>query len=200
MIHLLGIALGAACRSGSTRRGLVGGALLCALWPAGAQAAETIRFATGPFRPTVEATRTEFEPLFHFVANNAGVEPEIVVFKDWPSLGTAMERGEVDVAWMGGAMRYVQAAAKGGGAAIATVTYQGVPTVRSIIVARPGLDTPDFPRGAKGLSISFTHGLSTTGWLMPVHLAEGGGDRSQGAFPLPGGRIAHRQHAPGHLG
>lgn len=146
---------------------LLGSLLACVLWPIAVSAAETLRFATGPFRPSIEATKAEFEPLFRTVAETAGIVPEIVIAKDWPSLGQAIERGEVDVAWMGGAMRYLYAAAKGGGPAIATVAYDGAPTIRSIIVARPGLEVADFPRGGANLSISFTHNLSTTGWLMP---------------------------------
>lgn len=132
-----------------------------------AAAAEKIRFITGPFRATEAETRRLWGPLFDYLARELGVEGELTIARDWPEVGRAMVEGRQDVAWMGGAWRYVLARSEGAGPAIATVAFNGAPTYRSIVVARPGLELKDYPADAKGLSLSFTHDASSTGWLVP---------------------------------
>lgn len=138
--------------------------LFCAAGPA---SAETLRFATGPFLSSPDATRTSFDRLFALVAERAGVQHETVIFADWPAVGEALAAGRVDVAWMGGALRYATTRIAGGGPAIATVKYDGQPTYHAIVIARPGLSVTNWPEDGKGYSISFTHANSTTGWLVP---------------------------------
>lgn len=130
-------------------------------------AAEKLRFITGPFRGTEAETRRLWGPLFDYLAAQLGVEGELTIAGDWPAVGRAMVEGRQDVAWMGGAWRYVLARSEGAGPAIATVAFNGSPTYRAIVVQRPGLDVKDFPRDARGLSLSFTHDASSTGWLVP---------------------------------
>lgn len=148
---------------------------LTLLWTAMPASAETLRFATGPFLATPDATRASFDRLFALVAKRAGVQHETVVMATWPAVNEALAAGQVDVAWMGGALRYATTRLVGGGPAIATVVVDGQPTYRAIVVARPGLSVTNWPQDGKGHSISFTHVNSTTGWLVPFAWLAGQG-------------------------
>jgi phosphonate transport system substrate-binding protein len=134
--------------------------------PAGA--AETLRFAVGPFQPSASDTRKAYEPFFRHIADKLGRDYELVVTNDWAGIAIALATKQVDVAWMG-PWGYVLAHHEGGGQAIATVKYQGKPFYHSIILARPDLKIEKFPEDAKGLRISFADVGSTSGWLIPTH-------------------------------
>jgi phosphonate transport system substrate-binding protein len=126
----------------------------------------TLRFATGPFRATAAQTHVEWEPLALYLGQRLGMNATLTVFEDWYALGEAMEGDSYDVAWMGGGLRYVQAHARGAGPAIATVTIAGSPMCHAVVIAGRNVVVNDFPRDARGMSLSFTHMQSTTGWLM----------------------------------
>ena len=132
-----------------------------------AHAADKLSFITGPFRPTEAETRAQWEPLVKYLGAQLGVETELTIADDWAKVNTAMAKNEYDVAWMGGAGRYVLTRSQGAGPAIASVKFAGSPVYRAVVIAREGVDVKNFPQDAKGMSISFTHENSTTGWLMP---------------------------------
>jgi phosphonate transport system substrate-binding protein len=134
-----------------------------------------LRFATGPFRPTAAQTHAEWEPLVRFLGKALGLQASLTVCGDWNALGEAMERDAYDLAWMGGGLRYVQARARGAGPAIATVAVAGSPMCHAVVIAGRHVAVRDFPHDALGLSMSFTHRQSTTGWLAAYAalLAEG---------------------------
>jgi phosphonate transport system substrate-binding protein len=127
--------------------------------------AEPLRFATGPFRATAAETRAQWEPLVRFLGQALEMQASLTVCEDWEKLGDTMERDGYDLAWMGGGWRYVQAHARGAGPAIATVTVAGSPVCHAVVIAGRNVAVCDFPHDARGLSLSFTHHQSTTGWL-----------------------------------
>ncbi len=151
-----------------TRRSFAIAALgLAAFMAAGAaSAADKLRFVTGPFRATEAETRAAWGPLFKYLGEQLGVESELTILDNWNKVNAAMAKDEYDAAWMGGAGRYVVVRAQGGGPAIATVKVAGSPIYHALFLAKPGLEVKDFPRGAKDMSLSFTHENSTTGWLV----------------------------------
>src|SRR5262249_54239053 len=107
------------------------------------RAAETLRFAVGPFQPTPTETKTAYEPFFKYLANALGADYDLVVTNDWASIAVALANEQADVAWMG-PWGYVLANAEGGAQAIATVKYDGRPFYNAIIIARPGLKIGNF--------------------------------------------------------
>ena len=140
---------------------------LAAFMAAGtASAADKLRFVTGPFRATEAETRAAWGPLFKYLGDQLGVESELTILDNWNKVNEAMAKDQYDAAWMGGAGRYVVVRAQGGGPAIATVKVAGSPIYHALFLAKPGLEVKDFPRGAKDMSLSFTHENSTTGWLV----------------------------------
>jgi phosphonate transport system substrate-binding protein len=127
-----------------------------------------IRFAVGPFQPTVGDTRRAFEPFFAHLARALGRPYDLQVTTDWAGIAVALGSGQADAAWMG-PWGYVLAKDRAGAEALATVLYQGRPTYHAIILARPDLRIGRFPEDARGLSISFADAGSTSGWLVPHH-------------------------------
>jgi phosphonate transport system substrate-binding protein len=138
------------------------------LLPCSAGAAETLRFAVGPFQPTPTETKAAYEPFFRYVAGVLGAPYELAVTNDWAGIAVALANQQVDVAWMG-PWGYVLARNEGGGEAVATVKYDGKPFYHAIIVARPELKIVKWPDDAKGMSISFADVGSTSGWLVPTY-------------------------------
>ena len=127
-----------------------------------------IRFAVGPFQPTAGDTRRAYEPFFAYLAKALGRPYELMVTTDWAGIAVALATDQVDCAWMG-PWGYVLAKDRAGAQALAVVDYQGKPTYHAIIITQPGKDFPDFPRDAKGKSISFADTGSTSGWLIPSY-------------------------------
>lgn len=134
----------------------------------GAQAADKLRFAVGPFQPTPGDTKKTYEPFSRHLAQALGVDYDLVVTNDWAGIATALANGQADVAWMG-PWGYVLANNEGGAEAIATVKYDGKPFYHAIIIGRPDLKIEQWPDDAKGLSISFADVGSTSGWLVPTY-------------------------------
>jgi len=131
-------------------------------------AQEKLRFAVGPFQPTASDTRKAYEPFFKHIADKLGRDYELIVTTDWAGIAVALANQQADLAWMG-PWGYVLANSEGGSRAIATVKYDGKPSYRAIIVARPELKIDKWPEDARGLRISFADVGSTSGWLVPTH-------------------------------
>ena len=127
-----------------------------------------IRFAVGPFQPTPGDTRKAYEPFFAYLARELGRPFELQVTSDWAGIAVALANDQVDCAWMG-PWGYVLAKDRAGAEALAVVQYKGKPTYHAIIIGAPGANYPDFPRDAKGKSISFADAGSTSGWLIPSY-------------------------------
>ena len=158
--------------SNRRRRGLLLAALAATVsaglaTPGPASAQSKLRFLTGPFRDSQALTEREWAPLAAYIASRLGNDVELVIAPDWPSVGRMLADGKADIAWMGGAFRFVQAIAPGAGEPIATVKFNGSASYHAIVIGKPSLEVADWPRSAAGLSISFTHDASTTGWLVP---------------------------------
>ncbi|MES2710567.1 MAG: phosphate/phosphite/phosphonate ABC transporter substrate-binding protein [Pseudomonadota bacterium] len=150
-----------------TRRSLLAAApVLPWAGGAGAQSPARLRFAVGPFQPTAGDTRRAYEPFFAQLARAAGRSYELTVTTDWAGIAVALANDQVDCAWMG-PWGYVLAKDRAGAEAIAVVKYNELPTYQAIILARPELTIAEFPRDARGMSISFADAGSTSGWLIP---------------------------------
>jgi len=146
-------------------------ALFCmtVAWPPPqAGAAEKLRFAVGPFQPTLGDTRKAYEPFFKYIAGKLGADYDLVVTNDWAGISIALANGQADVAWMG-PWGYVLAHQEGKAQAIATVKYDDKPFYHAIMLARPDLKIGTWPDDAKGLRISLADVGSTSGWLVPTY-------------------------------
>jgi phosphonate transport system substrate-binding protein len=143
----------------------------------GAVAQEKLRFAVGPFQPTVSDTRKAYEPFFKYIADKLGRPYDLAVTTDWAGISIALSNKQADIAWMG-PWGYVLAHNEGGAQAIATVKYQGKPNYHAIIVAGPDAKIARWPEDARGLRISLADVGSTSGWLIPTHYF-----RNQGIDP-----------------
>src|SRR3954451_19360056 len=100
---------------------------------------EKIRFVIGPYQPTPQDTRSAFEPFIKHVADELGVDYEMVVTNDWAGISVALSTGQADVAWMG-PWSYMLSYYEADVEAIATVKYDGKPTYQAIIVANPEVE------------------------------------------------------------
>lgn len=125
-----------------------------------------LRFAIAPVRPTPAITIKEFEPVFHYLADQLGATYELVSPESWAAVSVAMSNGHVDVGWLG-PWGYVLANQHAGTEVIATAKYQGKPSYHAIIEGRPGLPIKNFPEDAKGMKLSLSDQGNTSGWLIP---------------------------------
>ncbi len=149
--------------------------LLQPLSPVSAQEAiEELEFGVGPYFPTPNETRDQFEPLFEKLAAELGVKAKVVVTEDWIGISEALRSGTLDVAWLG-PWGYVLAKHNTPSLeAIATVEYKGNPTYYSVLLARA--DAPfnsldeaiDLSQSGEKLSLSLADVGSTSGWLIPT--------------------------------
>jgi len=145
---------------------LVAAALLGLSQAASAEQKLKLRFAVGPYQPTIGDTRKAYEPFFKYIADKVGADYELTVTNDWAGISLALTNEQVDVTWMG-PWGYVLAHYQGGAEAIATVKYDGKPTYHAVIIARPDLAINKWPDDAKGMSLSLADVGSTSGWLVP---------------------------------
>lgn len=162
----------------STRRkfvqgtaGLAGAAALGLSGIANAQARKKMRFGVGPLLPSAEDTKKAYTPFFSHVAQQLGVDFELVATTDWAGMAVAMGSGQLDLAWMG-PWGYIIANNSTDCQAIATVKYDEKPTYVAIVIAKPELKITNFPADSKGMSISFADAGSTSGWLIPTYYAK----------------------------
>lgn len=134
-----------------------------------ALAAETpIRFVVGPFLPTPDDTRKEWEPMFRSLAEKIGRPYSLVATSDWAGIAIALSSGKADVGFLG-AWGYVLSRREGNVVPLAATLVNGSATYKAIIVARKGLNIAKFPEDAKGLRISFADMGSTSGWVVPSY-------------------------------
>lgn len=145
--------------------------------PALAQARPTLKIGLGPQQPTQADTRRVWEPVYRLIAEKVGATLELNVANDWAGIATALANEQIDVAQMG-PWGYILAKVRGDARIINTMLVNGIPTYKAIIVGRPGLTIPNFPEGARGLSMQMLDVGSTSGWLVPTHFF-----RSRGLDP-----------------
>src|SRR5262245_61483148 len=157
-----------------TALGLAGAAGVVALAACGAGAggqagagAAKLRFGVGPLQPTPEESKKAYEPFFKYLAEQLGVQYDLVATTDWAGISVALANDQVDLAWMG-PRGYVLAHDSSGAQAIATVKYDGKPIYHAIIVGRPGLNVKKWPDGAQRLKSSPAGVGSASRWLIPA--------------------------------
>jgi phosphonate transport system substrate-binding protein len=133
-----------------------------------------LTFGVGPYFPTPNENRKQFEPLFNTLAEQVNLPAEVTVADDWIGISEALRSRTLDVAWLG-PWGYVLAKHNDPSLqAIATVKYKDKPTYYSVLMAR--VDAPfntldeaiaqSQQSGAK-LKLSLADVGSTSGWLIP---------------------------------
>lgn len=134
---------------------------------------EEIQFGVGPYFPTPNENRQQFEPLFEMLAAEVGLPAKTVVTEDWIGLSEALRSGTLDVAWLG-PWGYVLAKHNEPSLdAIATVKYKEQPVYYSVLMARADapFDTLEAAiaqsQGDTKLKLSLADVGSTSGWLVP---------------------------------
>ncbi|GAB4445961.1 MAG: putative selenate ABC transporter substrate-binding protein [Cyanobacteria bacterium J069] len=139
----------------------------------GAASLSRLTFGVGPYFPTPNENRKQFEPLFNTLAEQVGVPAEVIVAEDWIGISEALRSRTLDVAWLG-PWGYVLAQHNDPSLqAIATVKYKDQPVYYSVLMARADapFDTLDeaiaqSQEGSK-LKLSLADVGSTSGWLIP---------------------------------
>jgi phosphonate transport system substrate-binding protein len=132
-----------------------------------------LTFGVGPYFPTPNENRKQFEPLFSALADQVNLPAEVTVAEDWIGISEALRSRTLDVAWLG-PWGYVLAKHNDPSLqAIATVKYKDQPTYYSVLMARADapFNTLDeaialSQQGTK-LKISLADVGSTSGWLVP---------------------------------
>jgi len=155
---------------------LVGGLLALAFAIACAPAEDdgTLRFGVGPYFPTPNETRDQFEPLFAELAAAVGKTADVTVTEDWVGISEALRSKTLDVAWLG-PWGYVLANHNTPEIeAIATVEYEGDPFYYSVLLARADAPFDSLDEAIarseadEPLSLSLADVGSTSGWLVPT--------------------------------
>ncbi|ERN40487.1 phosphate/phosphite/phosphonate ABC transporter, periplasmic binding protein [Rubidibacter lacunae KORDI 51-2] len=134
-----------------------------------------LKFGVGPYFPTPNETRDQFEPLFTEIAGAVGATSDVTVTEDWVGLSEALRAGTLDAAWLG-PWGFVLARHNSPEIeAIATVEYQSKPFYYSVLMARADapFDTLDeaiaySQSASKPLKLSLADVGSTSGWLIPT--------------------------------
>jgi phosphonate transport system substrate-binding protein len=127
-----------------------------------------VRFAVGPFLPTPDDTRKEWEPMFAALAKTIGRPHTLVATSDWAGISIALGSGRSDMGFVG-PLGYLLAKREGKVVPVAVSMVNGSPTYRGIIVSRKGLELKKFPEDAKGMRLVLADVGSTTGWLIPSY-------------------------------
>lgn len=132
-----------------------------------------LTFGVGPYFPTPNENRKQFEPLFKALGAQVNLPAEVTVADDWIGISEALRSRTLDVAWLG-PWGYVLAHHNDPSLqAIATVQYKNKPTYHAVLIARS--DAPfntleeaiaQSQRGPK-LKLSLADVGSTSGWLIP---------------------------------
>lgn len=132
-----------------------------------------LTFGVGPYFPTSNENRKQFEPLFNALAKQVNLSADVTVADDWIGISEALRSRTLDVAWLG-PWGYVLARHNDPSLqAIATVKYKDKPTYYSVLMARA--DAPfnsldeaiaQSQKGSK-LKLSLADVGSTSGWLIP---------------------------------
>ncbi|MBD1874820.1 phosphate/phosphite/phosphonate ABC transporter substrate-binding protein [Nodosilinea sp. FACHB-131] len=132
-----------------------------------------LKFGVGPYFPTPNENRKQFEPLFQEVAKQLDLPADVTVADDWIGISEALRSGTLDVAWLG-PWGYVLAHHNEPALeAIATVKYKDKPTYYSVLMAKADapFDTLDeaiaLSQQGQKLKLSLADVGSTSGWLIP---------------------------------
>lgn len=138
-----------------------------------ADAAAPLKFGVGPYFPTPNETRDQFNPLFEQLAAAVDREADVIVTEDWVGISEALRAGTLDVAWLG-PWGYVLANHETPEIqAIATVKYDEKPTYHSVLMARADApfdsleDAIAQSQAVEPLKLSLADVGSTSGWLIP---------------------------------
>lgn len=141
--------------------------------PSEAAPLSRLTFGVGPYFPTPNENRKQFEPLFNALAEQVKLPADVTVADDWIGISEALRSRTLDVAWLG-PWGYVLARHNDPSLqAIATVKYKDKPTYHAVLMARA--DAPfntldeaiaQSQQGAK-LKLSLADVGSTSGWLIP---------------------------------
>lgn len=133
-----------------------------------------LTFGVGPYFPTPNENRKQFEPLFNTLAEQVNLPAEVTVADDWIGISEALRSRTLDVAWLG-PWGYVLAKHNDPSLqAIATVQYKDEPTYYSVLMARA--DAPfntldeaiaQSQQSGTKLKLSLADVGSTSGWLVP---------------------------------
>jgi phosphonate transport system substrate-binding protein len=139
-----------------------------------ADAAAPLKFGVGPYFPTPNETRDQFNPLFETLAAAVDRDADVTVTEDWVGISEALRAGTLDVAWLG-PWGYVLANHETPEIkAIATVNYNENPTYHSVLMARADapFDTLEEAiaqsQTGEQLKLSLADVGSTSGWLIPT--------------------------------
>jgi phosphonate transport system substrate-binding protein len=132
-----------------------------------------LTFGVGPYFPTPNENRKQFEPLFNALAKQVNLPTEVTVADDWIGISEALRSRTLDAAWLG-PWGYVLARHSDPSLqAIATVKYKDKPTYYAVLMARADapFNTLDeaIAQSQKGpkLKLSLADVGSTSGWLIP---------------------------------
>ncbi len=133
-----------------------------------------LTFGVGPYFPTPNENRKQFEPLFNTLAEQVKLPAEVTVADDWIGISEALRSRTLDVAWLG-PWGYVLAKHNDPSLqVIATVKYKDKPTYYSVLMARA--DAPfntldeaiaQSQQSGTKLKLSLADVGSTSGWLIP---------------------------------
>ncbi len=141
--------------------------------PDSATTLDSISFGVGPYFPTPDENRQQFEPLFDALAAELDLPGDVTVTEDWIGISEALRSGTLDLAWLG-PWGYVLAHHNDPSLeAIATVKYQDKPVYYGILIARADapFDTLEeaiaLSQQGEKLKLSLADVGSTSGWLIP---------------------------------
>ena len=172
---------------------------------AGAGEVTALKFGVGPYFPTPQETRDQFEPLFDALGAAVGLPAEVVVTEDWVGISEALRSGTLDAAWLGPWGFVLARNNEPTLEAIATVKYKENPVYYSILMAKADAPFADLDAaiamsqvGEEKLSLSLADVGSTSGWLIPTAEFERRGVDPQVVFDYNEG-ASHAAQAIGVL-
>lgn len=132
-----------------------------------------IKFGVGPYFPTPDENRQQFEPLFNQLAQQVNLPAKVTVTEDWVGISEALRSRTLDAAWLG-PWGYVLAHNTDPSIqAIATVNYKDQPTYQAVLITRANApfdnleDAISQSQTGPKLKLSLADVGSTSGWLIP---------------------------------
>ncbi|MEC4804618.1 MAG: phosphate/phosphite/phosphonate ABC transporter substrate-binding protein [Jaaginema sp. PMC 1079.18] len=133
-----------------------------------------IKFGVGPYFPTPNENREQFDPFFEKLAEAVNLPADVTVTEDWVGISEALRSRTLDVAWLG-PWGYVLANNTDPSIeAIATVKYKDNPVYYSVLMARADApfdtleDAIAQSQNGEKLRLSLADVGSTSGWLIPT--------------------------------
>jgi phosphonate transport system substrate-binding protein len=133
-----------------------------------------IKFGVGPYFPTPNENREQFNPFFNRLAESVNLSADVTVTEDWVGISEALRSRTLDVAWLG-PWGYVLANHNDPSIeAIATVKYKENPVYYAVLMARADApfdtleDAIAQSQAGEKLRLSLADVGSTSGWLIPT--------------------------------